>query len=549
MKQNESAVRTVAETVCAKKSLSAGIVLAVGAAVVASLCPPLLLGRIIDAMTAGESVPVIWAVGYFALLALEGLMEAARECGLTVFGQTMTHALRSRLMGKLTRLSADELSRQEPGAVAARFVSDVDTVESLFTGGIAGMAADACKIVGILAVIGLRNRGLALVLVVLLPFLFLFTRRVQRGMLAAQMANRRAVSRASSLVPETIRCIRTIRCLSKEDYMAARYDEAIESGYRAMEKTNFYDAIYSPVILTLNAIVVAVVMLLSASGNARVLTLFGMSAGTAVAVMNYISQIFSPIESLGMEIQTIQSAVAGVKRIDEFFSLPECEACSESREKVATDAAVELRHVTFGYDDHIVLKDMNLRVRPGERVTLVGRTGAGKSTVFKLLMGLYRPKSGEVLVGGMLSTAMVEGERRRAIGYVEQTFHAVPGTVRDQITLYDDALDDIAVHRAAALVGLDTHIESLPQGYDTPCTADLFSQGEWQLISIARAAVADPKIMLLDEITANLDAETERRVLRALERASEGRTVISISHRDTGSVGSGLSRRVSIDSI
>ena len=537
MKRNESAMRVVVETIRAKKGLSLGIVLAVGAAVAASLCPPLLLGRVIDAMTAGEGVPAVWAIGYFALLALAGLMEAARESGLTVFGQAMTHALRSRLMEKMTRLSADELSRQEPGAVAARFVSDVDTVESLFTGGIAGMAADACKIFGILAVIWLRNRGLALVLLLLLPFLFWFTRRVQRGMLAAQMANRRAVGRASSLVPETLKCIRTIRCLGKEDYMAGRYDEAIDAGYRAMEKTNFYDAIYSPVILTLNAVVVAVVMLLSASGNARVLTLFGMSAGTAVAVMNYIGQIFAPVESLGMEIQTIQSAIAGVKRIDEFFAREERNPTGEACGQEPTDAVVELRHVTFGYDEHIVLDDLSFRVLPGERVTLVGRTGAGKSTVFKLLMGLYTPGSGDVLIDGRPAAAMAEAERRRVFGYVEQTFHAVPGTVRDQMTLYDDSIDDEAVRRAAALVGLDKHIETLPQGYDTPCTPALFSQGEWQLISIARAAVADPKIMLLDEITANLDAETEQCVLRALGRASEGRTVISISHRTGAETG------------
>ena len=523
-------MRVVWQTVRAKKGLALGIVLAVGAAAGASLCPPLLLGRIVDAMAAGESVPVIWAIGYFLLLALSSLAEAARESGLTVFGQAMTHALRSRLMDKLTRLNADELSRQEPGAVAARFVGDVDTVESLFTGGIAGMVADACKIFGILAVIWTCNRGLTGLLVALLPLLYWFTRRVQKGMLAAQMANRRAVGRASSLVPETLKCIRTIRCLGKEEYMASRYDEAIDAGYRAMEKTNFYDAVYSPVILTLNAVVVAAVMLLSASGNARVLTLFGMSAGTAVAVMNYISQIFTPVESLGMEIQTIQSAVAGVRRINEFFALPERDAAGDAH-KAAGDAAVELRHVTFGYDDHIVLSDLNFRVMPGERLTLVGRTGAGKSTVFKLLMGLYTPMSGDVLVDGQPASAIAEQDRRSVFGYVEQTFHAVPGTVRDQITLYDTSLDDAAVHRALALVGLDAHVESLPQGYDTPCTSELFSQGEWQLISIARAAVADPKIMLLDEITANLDAETERRVLSALERAAEGRTVISISHR------------------
>lgn len=537
MKRNESAMRVVAETIRAKKGLSLGIVLAVGAAVAASLCPPLLLGRVIDVMTAGESVPALWAIGYFALLALAGLMEAARECGLTVFGQAMTHALRSRLMDKLTRLSADALSRQEPGAVAARFVSDVDTVESLFTGGIAGMAADACKIFGILAVIWLRNRGLALVLLLLLPFLFWFTRRVRRGMLAAQMVNRRAVGRASSLVPEMLKCIRTIRCLGKENYMAERYDEAIDAGYRAMEKTNFYDAIYSPVILTLNAVVVAAVMLLSASGNARVLALFGMSAGTAVAVMNYIGQIFAPVESLGMEIQTIQSAIAGVKRIDEFFAREERNPADEARGKETTDAAVELRHVTFGYDEHIVLNDLSFRVLPGERVTLVGRTGAGKSTVFRLLLGLYRPQAGTITIGGVDASAITDEERRACIGCVEQHFARVPGTVLDQITLGDARISRAMAENAAQLAGLDEVIRALPNGYDTPCADGLFSQGEWQLLSIARAAAADPAVLLLDEITANLDAETEARVLEALRRASKGRTVLSISHRIYESLG------------
>lgn len=150
-----------------------------------------------------------------------------------------------------------------------------------------------CKIVSILVVIRMKNAGLALLLLVLLPFLYWFTRTVQKNMLKAQIENRRAVGKASGHVPETLHNIRTIHTLGKERYMEQRYDEYIAESYRAIERTNFYDAIYSPVILILNAVVVAVVMLFSASGNARVLTMFGMSAGTAVAVINYISQIFT----------------------------------------------------------------------------------------------------------------------------------------------------------------------------------------------------------------------------------------------------------------
>ncbi len=539
--KNEEHVRSVIlQTIRERKLLSLGIVCAVCGAVAAALFPPMILGKIIDALTAGQSVSFAMALSYFALLALAGAMESLRESGLTVFGQKITHALRSRLMAKFTRLSADSLNRQKPGALVFRFVGDVDTVENLFTGGVVSMFADACRIVSILAVIWFQNRGLALILAALLPLLFGFTRRVQKRMLAAQLEHRRAVSRASGHVPETLGNIRTIHALGKEKYMERRYDEAIEAGYRAMEKTNFYDAIYSPVILIVNAVVTAAVMLLSASGSPAVLTLFGMSAGTAVAVMNYISQIFAPIESLGMEIQTIQSAVAGVRRINEFLAQDESAPVKETRaatEGAERPAQVELRNVTFGYDEHVVLNHLSFQVHSGEQVTLSGRTGAGKSTVFRLLMGLYQPQQGEVRIDGVPAAEISEGERRGLFGYVEQTFHRVPGTVKDQIALFDERISMDDVRRAAALAGLSDAIERMPDGYDTVCTPELFSQGQWQLLSIARAAAANPKILLLDEITANLDAETENAVLQALRRVSEDRTVISISHRVTANTG------------
>lgn len=540
MKNKDRVSSVIWQTVRRKKVLSLGIVCAVAGAIAFSLFPPLILGKIIDSLTAGQSVSIGMAGLYFALLALAGLLESLREGGLTLFGQKITHALRSRLMGKMVRLSADTLSHIEPGALVSRFVGDVDAVENLFTSGIVSMFADACKIISILAVVWFQNRGLALILVLLLPFLFWFTRHVQKNMLAAQLDNRRAVSRAAGHVPESLHNIRTIHTLGKEAYMEQRYDDYIENSYRAMEKTNFYDAIYSPAILILNAVVVAAVMLLSVSGNARVLTLFGMSAGTAVAVINYISQIFTPVESLGMEIQTIQSAVAGVRRINEFLSQSEPaprKPVSLPANLPAGQPQVELRNVAFGYDDHTVLQSICLQVQAGEQVTLAGRTGAGKSTVFKLLLGLYAPQSGSVLIEGVPAADIADQDRRALFGYVEQRFHQVPGTVRDQITLYDPAISDQAVRTAAKLAGLSDTIESLPQGYDTPCTPELFSQGQWQLLSIARAAAADPRILLLDEITANLDAETENAVLQALRRVSADRTVISISHRTGAQTG------------
>lgn len=532
--KSSSVAEIILYTIKSRLLLSFAIVSAVVMAIVTSLFPPLILGGIIDAMTAGQAVNWRMILAYFGLIVLTGLMEAAREALLTVFGQKITHALRSGLMDKFTRLTADCLNKQEPGAVVSRFVGDVDTVEALFTSGIISMFADVCRIISILAVIWFRNKGLAIVIVVLLPFLFRFTRHVQKNMLSAQIANRRAVSRASGHVPETLHNIRTVHTLGREKYMEQRYDEYISEGYRAMEKTNFYDAIYSPVILILNAVVIAVVMLFSASGNSAVLTLFGMSAGTAVAVMNYISQIFSPVESLGMEIQTIQSALAGVKRIDEFLAQDEF---AKQDTKAPDGPVVRFDNVTFGYDDKNILNDFSFEVHTGEQVTLSGRTGAGKSTIFKLILGLYRPDRGSVTIGGVNSADIPDKAKRRLFGYVEQSFHMVPGTVKDQITLFDESVTMDEVKKAAELTGLDDAIMSLPDGYDTKCTADIFSQGQWQLLSIARAAAAQPKLLLLDEITANLDADTEKTVLSALKRVSENRTVISISHRVNASAG------------
>lgn len=570
----------ILHTTIKKKWLSLGIITTVCGAVITALYPPLVLGRIVDTLAAGCQVPLYLIFLYMVFNVIAGLMEAAREGLLTVFGQKITHALRSGLMEHFTRLTAASLSKQEPGAVVSRFVGDVDTVENLFTSGIVSMFADTCKIISILAVIWFRNKGLAILLLILLPFIFWFTRYVQRNMLEAQLRNRRAVSKASGHVPETLRNIRTIHNLGKEKYMEKKYDEYIGDSYKAMEKTNFYDAIYSPVILILNAIVVAVVMLFSASGNAKALTLFGMSAGTAVAVINYISQIFAPVESLGMEIQTIQSAIAGVRRINEFFALPAFEdvkadikadfnvdikadimadfnadisadinaaletqtaSINNSEELKARKACtpyVQFNNVTFGYEaDHIIIKDKSLHVDMGEQVTLQGRTGAGKSTIFKLLLGLYRPLKGQILIDGIDSSNIPDNMKRRIFGYVEQTFHMVPGTVKDQITLYDEAISMDEVVNAARLAGLHDTIMSFDKGYDTLCTQEIFSQGQWQLLSIARATAANPQLLLLDEITANLDADTEREVLKALKNVSENRTVISISHRVTARTG------------
>ena len=539
-------ILTAVGSICTQNLLlPIALVITVVGAVVTALVPPLILEKIVDGLTAGNPMPIAQAFSYLGVVALAGLLESTRESLLIVFGQKLTHGLRSQMCEKLSQLAADTLSKMDPGTIASRFVGDVDTLETLFTSGIISMFADACTMIGIYAVLWQKNRGLAITLLAILPLIALFTRHVQKKMLAAQMDSRKAAARTSGLVPETIHCIRMIHVFGKEGFMRKRYDRTLQEGYAAMERTNFYDALYSPVILITDALVTGIVMLLSASSGPEVRMFFGMSVGTAVAVISYISRIFSPIESIGMEIQTIQEALAGAKRVGEFLELPtRLETSGEAGEKAMTElgkasagtdspvACISLEDVSFGYEEEkMVLEHLSFEIKTGEQVTMTGRTGAGKSTIFKLLLGLYRPQKGCVTIYGQDAYLLPDSIRRRLFGCVEQSFKRVPGTVLEQITLSDPMISREDAVEAAKLAGLHEVIAGMEQGYDTPCTDALFSQGQWQLLSIARAVAAKPSILLLDEITANLDVGTEQEVLYALRRAGENRTVVSISHR------------------
>ncbi|MDD6716052.1 MAG: ABC transporter ATP-binding protein [Firmicutes bacterium] len=547
--------------------LAALILLSTAVSVITALIPPVILGRIVDRLSRSQDISLLMILSYFGLILISGVFESGRESLLVIFGQKVTHTLRSALCAKLQKLPADCFVKTQPGVTTSRFVGDVDTVEELFTSGIISMFADLCKVISLFVMIFLRSKGLALVLGLVLPLIYVFTRAVQKRMLRAQIDNRAAQGRVTAMVPETIHSIRTIHTLGCEDFMRKRYSSGVLQSYRAVERTNFYDAVYSPVINIISAAVIALIYLLAASGRPSAQAFFGMSVGGAVTIVSWVSQIFAPLDSIGMEIQTIQSAAAGAHRIDEFLAQPERPAKEEapqaaaarprkpaasaenadtaaampaieagsgssSRGAASPAPAILLSHVTFRYaDGEDVLRDLSLRVDKGERVYLSGRTGAGKSTIFKLILGLYPANEGQVLVNGQDAYRIPDSAHRKIFGYVEQSFRMVPGNIRDQITLFDPAVTQAMVSAAAETVGLDAVIEKLEKGYDTPCREDLFSQGQWQLLSIARAVAADPEILLLDEITANLDAETELTVLHALSRASANRTVLSISHR------------------
>ena len=542
MNDNPSVAKIIARTVRKKPRLSILLSIVIVLAVIFSLLPPLVLENIVNTLAEKKQLAFSLAMGYFVITAAAGLLDVVKESLITSFGQKVTHQIRSAMSEKLKHLPAAYFVEREPGALVSRFVGDMNTVESLFTTGIISMAADLCRLLSVLAIIFTRSTGLGLILVVVSPLLFAMTRAFQKRMRKAQLENRVAVGRTSQQIPEALRNMRTIRVLQQEDYMLDRYGATILESFRAQERSNFYDSIYSPIIVSVSALLVGVMMAASAqSGSVQVF--FGMSVGTAAAVIAYVGSFFGPLESIGMEIQNVQSAVAGVQRINEFLREGEVEHAEHGPEgeHVAGESnppAVEFWGVSFRYrdGDTEILSHFNETVQEGETVVLTGRTGAGKSTLVKLAAGLYQPQQGTVRLFGRTPDSIPEEEKRRWLGYVEQQFHLIPGSVAEQVSLGDPQVSAEQVRKAFELVGLGEIVDRLPDGMDTICTETLFSQGQFQLLAIARAVVLNPRILLLDEITANLDSGTEELVLAALRAASRDRTVISVSHRLYGGV-------------
>lgn len=516
--------------------LTVGLILSIIGSIVLAVLPPVILARIVDTLSLSKVISVSVMILYFFLFLFENVCISIRDSLLVTFGQKMSHTLRSTMMHFYITLDADTLNKQSPGAVVSGFMSDIDALEELFTSGIISLFVDACTLLSILVIMFQKAFGAFLVLLVVLPLIYLFTRIVQKAMLKNEIKNRNAVAKTNALLPETVHNLLMIQNLDAQPYMESIYDKAITESYTALQKTNFFDAVYSPVILITNAVVTGTVIVLCTNPTVHI-SVFGMSAGTALMCMQYICKVFDPIESIGMEIQTIQSSLASIHRIHQFFTLPS-HTTQYKQETHTGNSVISINSVTFGYDeDTEVLHDFSLEIQEGEQVTLQGRTGAGKSTLFKLILGLYTPDSGTVRVFQQDPVTIPPLQRREIFGYVEQSFRPVKGTLLDQITLSDTTISMEQVQKACTLAGIEETITSLPQQFHTPYSPEILSQGQWQLVSIARAIVKDPPLLLLDEITASLDSSTEHQVLLALQNAMENRTVLSISHRTTAITG------------
>ena len=525
--KNNYFVQIIHNSIKKNKSLFVILLCSIVITLVLTLLPPLILEKGINELVQNKEISFYLALMYFMILVFAGISESIRESSITIFGEKVLHELRSEMSKKISRIESSYLINHDAGEIATIFVTDVDTIETLFNEGVISMVIDMCSVISIIIVVFMKSVGLGILLCLASPLLMIFTRITQKRMLKSQIENREAIAKAGEIIPETLKNKRVIHNIDGEIFMENKYDANISKSYKAIQKSNFYDSIYSPVVLVFNAVIIAIVMILSTTNN-PFSYLFNMSVGTATALISYVNKVFKPLESIGMEIQNVQTAVAGITRINALFHEREMTQNRTVNHFDKNKPAVSMNNITFGYDkSHAVLKDYSLKVKHNETVTITGRTGAGKSTLFKLILGLYPCDKGEVSIFGVPATKINETEKREIYGCVEQDFKPTTGTLKDQITLKNQSITNLEVEKALETVGLKDKI----QDYDKPFVESDFSQGQLQLLSIARAIVKNPEILLLDEMTANLDALTEKSIMEAIYKAQENRTVLSISHR------------------
>lgn len=536
MMRNSLTKKSVIKVIKKNIGISALLVFVICGVVATSLIPPQILKYIVDhnLVPRNSDKLLILAVAYVGVLLLIGVFDFVKEAVLTVLGQKISKEIRIEMMEKLERINAMFFSSNGSGAVVSLFTNDVDAVNSLFTSGIIGMMVDCLKIIGIVVSIWIFSAKLGVVTLILLPAIYGITRFFQKRMLKAQIENRILVGKVNNHISESLKNVQMIKSYSKEKFMEENYKKYLLDNYKTIEKVNFYDSVFSPIIQLIRAVVIGFIVVLSS----KHLNYLGISLGMVAASIELISNLFAPIENLGMELQSIQQAVSGIRRVDGFYSEPEddfkkSELKAEDIVPIREDVRLSFNDITFQYEEGIdVLKNINLNLKPNEKVTFVGRTGVGKSTLFKLIMGLFKPTKGSITVNGVDVYDIPNSEKRKIFGYVDQSFHIIKGTVADQISLQDESITREQIENALDFVGLTDYIVSLENGIDTNVTSDtLFSQGQKQLLAIARAIVTNPPILLLDEITANLDSITEEKIVSVLQKASHAHTILSISHR------------------
>ncbi len=505
------------------------VVLIVGQ-VGALLAGPWLVGAGIDAMARHDRHGLDTAVRIYLVLALVGFVLGRSVIRLIArIGESFLRGLRVHVFRHLMSLSMDFFETEQTGRLVARMTSDIDALDELLQQGLVLLVQNVLIFLGALVAVFLRSWELALVVTVIVPPVYFASRWFRRVSNAAYLDVRDSIATNMTTLQEGLEGVRVVQAFGREGSFTNRFRETNEGQYQANLVTVRISSKYFPAIeyagIVGMAVIVGVGGLLANRG--------AVTVGTVGAFVLYLQNLFDPVQQLSQLYNTVQSAGAAMKKT--FGLLDERPSVAERPGAVDLPAGGEIvaDHVSFAYVEETVLRDVSLKIAVGERLALVGPTGAGKSTLAKLLARFYDPRQGSVSIGGVDLRDATLSSLRRTLCVVPQEGYLFAGTLRDNVRVGRIEASDAEVEGALAALGLLERFSDFPEGLDTEVRegGSRLSAGEKQLVSLTRAALADPSILVLDEATSNLDPGTEHEVEQALERLMEGRTVIVVAHR------------------
>jgi len=504
-----------------------GIATVIGTAGLALLRPLVMLHTIDESIETRSLDVMMWGGALFAGIALlEQALQFVQVYSVQVLGARSMAALRRHTFQFLGSLRIGFFDRQPVGRLVTRVTNDIDAIQELFASGALNAIGDLVRLVGIVVLMLSLDAKLALIAFAATPFIALLVRRVRRLARQAFRDIRSKTARMNANMNEQVTGMSVIQAFGRQEAMAAEFD-AINIAYRdANIRAIKYDAVQDAAIDAVAAISLASIVV--------ALGYHSVSFGTVVAFSAYLTQFFEPIAMLAQRYTLLQSALSGAERVFQLHSVdaPDAPVRAEGSPGSA-EYAVELEDVTFAYKPGVdVLKNVNLRARPGENIALVGPTGSGKSTITALLLRLYDVERGVVRVGGLDVRTLPRESLRRQFSVVPQDVFLFPGTVAENVAAGEEpdlarvrrVLEDLGALDVFERRGAGLEERVLGQGSN-------YSAGERQLIAFARALYRDAPVVILDEATASIDSETEARLQRALEKLLEGRTAIVVAHR------------------
>ena len=499
----------------------------------AALVPPYLAGLAIDdGIRDGDTGALTLILIAFLTAAFVNWMATYAQTYLINWvGQRALQDLRLELFEHLQQLSIGFYSRRKTGVLISRLTNDVQALDQLVTEGLSTLVSATLTLIGTAVILVVLDPGLALVTFLTFPVLLVGSLAFRIASSGAYRATREKIAQVTAYLQETLSGVRVVRAFGQEHRHRSRFAELNDENREANMKTVYLNAAYFPSVELLSAVATAGILLY---GGNQVLD-GEATIGVLASFVFYLQSFFDPIQSLSQLYTTYQAGMAALDKIFELLDEePDIADRPDALELPRVRGEIEFQEVSFSYGgEQLAVSEVSLHVPPGQTVALVGATGAGKSTLAKLVARFYDPDGGRVLVDGHDLRDVTERSLRSQLGIVPQEGFLFSGTIRDNIAFGRPDAGDDEMRAAARAVGAHEFIERLPDGYDTEVgeRGGHLSAGQRQLVAFARAAAADPRILILDEATSNVDVRTEAQIERGLRRLLAGRTAIVIAHR------------------